>query len=271
MTTILKSIAAFFKDEGPLHAGSIAYFFLLSFIPFCLLLIAIFGYLLGENSAFFEFFSARAMRFFPEATAGISHGLKAIVTFKRIGVYSLAVYAYFSFLLYMSLESAVRQIFREKAQRSPFVSIILPFFLIGLIAGLIVASFAVTSIIQVLNLMLGDSAGFSLGLTARLLIRFVIPVLLVFVTASLLYKLLPVRKIAIRRALCGGLFTVVLLEAARHLFTIYIVSIATEIGAIYGPLSSFVIFLLWVYYAACIFLIGAEIVCTLEHRPRQRS
>ena len=105
-----------FKDDGPYHAGSIAYFFLLSFAPFCLLLIAIFGYFLGENKAFYAFFSARAMRFFPAATAGLSRGLATVVTYRKIGVYSLAVYAYFSFLLYRSLESAVHGIFGGKGQ-----------------------------------------------------------------------------------------------------------------------------------------------------------
>jgi uncharacterized BrkB/YihY/UPF0761 family membrane protein len=33
---------------------------------------------------------------------------------------------------------------------------------------------------------------------------------------------------------------------------------------IYGSLTAVVAFLLWVFYAACIFLIGAEIVKNLE-------
>ena len=69
------------------------------------------------------------------------------------------------------------------------------------------------------------------------LIRFVIPVFLVFVIASVFYALLPVRRIAFRNALRGGFFTAIFLEAARHLCTIYVASIATEFGAIYGPLS----------------------------------
>jgi membrane protein len=269
MTVILKSIISFFKDDGPHHAGSIAYFFLLSFAPFCLLLIAIFGYFLGENKTFYEFLSARAMRFFPAATAGLSSGLAKVVTYREIGVYSLAVYAYFSFLLYKSLESSVNQIFGERTRRSQLISIVMSFFLIGLIAGFVLISFVATSIIQILNLLIEDSTGLPLGVVVGFLIRFVIPIFLVFVTATVFYVLLPVRRIALRSAMRGGFFTAVFLEAARHLFTIYVVSIASEVGAIYGPLSSFVIFLLWVYYASCIFLIGAEIVCTLEFSERR--
>ena len=266
---IVKSIISFFKDEGPLRAGSIAYFFLLSFVPFCLLLIAIFGYFLGEDRAFYDFFSARAMSFFPEATVGISRGLAAIVTYKEIGVYSLALYTYFSFLLYKSLESAIHALFREEARRSLIASIFLSVLIIVSIALLIVISFVAVLFIRVFDVVLTDSTGLSLGAAGRLLIRFVIPICIVFLTASVLYALLPIKRVAFRNAMRGGFFTAIFLEAARHLFTIYIISVATEVGAIYGPLSSFVIFLLWVYYAACIFLIGAEIVCVLETSERR--
>ncbi|TRZ85160.1 hypothetical protein D4R89_12725, partial [bacterium] len=96
MKLILKSFISFFKDNGPLYAGSIAYFFLMSFVPFCLFLIAIFGYFLGENKEFYEFFSTRLMRFFPAATSEISRGLTAVVTYKKIGLLTLIIYAYFS-------------------------------------------------------------------------------------------------------------------------------------------------------------------------------
>ncbi|MBU2026571.1 MAG: YihY/virulence factor BrkB family protein, partial [Proteobacteria bacterium] len=92
MNVILKSILSFFKDNGPIHAGSMAYFFLMSFVPLCFLLVAIFGYFLGENKEFYEFFSARAMRFFPVATDKISRGLTALVTYRKIGIFSLVIY-----------------------------------------------------------------------------------------------------------------------------------------------------------------------------------
>jgi uncharacterized BrkB/YihY/UPF0761 family membrane protein len=38
----------------------------------------------------------------------------------------------------------------------------------------------------------------------------------------------------------------------------------SQFGVVYGSLTAVVIFLLWVFYAACIFLVGAEIVSNLE-------
>jgi YihY family inner membrane protein len=264
MNLIMKSIIGFFRGNGPIHAGSVAYFSLMSFVPLCFVLIAIFGYLLGDNIEFYEFFSARAMRFFPSAASKISEGLTALVTYRKIGIFSLVVYTYFSYLLYRSMESAVHVIFREKGKRSPLISVVMSFLIISIVAGLMIVSFVANSLIQMLNMMFTDLTGLRIGFVASFLIRFVIPVLLVFLTTSILYTLIPVKKIALRHAFCGGAFTASLLEVARHLFNFYIINVATQIGAIYGPLSSVVIFLLWIYYAACIFLVGAEIVRILN-------
>jgi len=100
------------------------------------------------------------------------------------------------------------------------------------------------------------------GLTV-FFIRFVVPFFIMFVTVALLYILLPKKRVAFRHAFSGALFTAVFLEAAKHLFTLYVVNVF-RLGTIYGPLSAFVIFLLWVFYSACIFLIGAEVVHNLE-------
>jgi uncharacterized BrkB/YihY/UPF0761 family membrane protein len=54
----------------------------------------------------------------------------------------------------------------------------------------------------------------------------------------------------------------VLLEAAKYCFTWYAASIM-QFGKIYGSLTVFVLFLLWMFYASCIFLIGAELVKNL--------
>ncbi|MBI5188491.1 MAG: YihY/virulence factor BrkB family protein [Nitrospirae bacterium] len=43
------------------------------------------------------------------------------------------------------------------------------------------------------------------------------------------------------------------------LFTWYVGTVM-RFGTIYGPLTAFVVFLLWVFYSSCIFLIGAEVV-----------
>jgi membrane protein len=268
MKLVLKSLIAFFRDGGPLLAGSIAYFFLMSFVPFGLVLVSIFGYFLGENRELYVFLSARLMRFFPAATSQISEQLTALVAYRQIGVITFVIYAYFSSQLYMALEAGVRTVFRQKERRSLFTSIVFSFIIITLIAALVVASFAATWAVQMLQSSLEIFPVLRIGRLTGFLVRFVIPVLLVIVVNAFLYKFLPAAKVSLRNALRGAFFTAFFLEAARHLFTLYVVYAAGQYGAVYGPLSTFVIFLLWVFYSACIFLIGAEIVRNLEANGR---
>ena len=261
---IFKSFIDFFRDGGPLLAGSLAYFFLMSFVPFSLFLISLLGYFLGENGGFFEFFSARLIRFFPAATAEISKQLTALVVYKKVGIFTFIVYAYFSYQLYMTLEAAIRIIFGHKEKRSFYISVVFSFFIITLIAALIVISFAATTAIQMLRSFLEVFLDLRIGKITGFLVKFVIPVLVVFVVASFLYKLLPAKRVSLRHAFRGAFFTSVFLEIARHIFTLYAVTMAARYGAIYGSLSTLIIFLLWIFYSACIFLIGAEIVCNLS-------
>lgn len=264
MKVVFRSFIAFFRDGGPLLAGSIAYFFLMSFVPFSLLLISLLGYFLGENRALYEFFSARLIRFFPAATSDISRQLTALVVHGKIGIFTAVVYAYFSYQLYMALAVGVRTIFRQKKTPSFLTSVAISFFIVTLIAALVVVSFVATSAVQMIQSLLEVFPALIIGNITGFLVRFVIPILMVLVVTSFLYKLLPAKKILPRHAFRGAVFTTVLLEVARHLFTLYILTAKAQFGTIYGSLSTFVVFLMWVFYSACIFLIGAEIVRSLD-------
>ena len=81
-------------------------------------------------------------------------------------------------------------------------------------------------------------------------------------TALIVYKLVPRTNVMVSDAFWGGLFTAVMLEAAKHLFTWYVATVS-KLGTMYGSLAVFVTFLLWMYYSWSIFLIGAEIVHNL--------
>ena len=271
MNIILKSILSFFKDNGPLLAGSIAYFFLMSFVPFCLFLITIFGYILGGDQEFYAFFLNRLIRLFPAATSDISHELAVLVAYRKIGIVTFMIYVYFSYQLYLALQTAMHLIFREPAEKLLLITIVRSLIIVTLIVVFIAISFTATSAIQMLRPMITTLTGIRIGMFTGLLIRFLIPLVLVFLITTTLYIFLPAKRANFGNALQGALFTTVFLEAARHLFTFYAVTAASSYGALYGSLSSLVIFLLWVYLSACIFLVGAEIVCHLQVSRRVKS
>lgn len=265
MRILWKSFGDFFKDGGPMLTGSIAYFFLMSFIPFCLLLITLLGYFIGENASFYNFFATRLFKLFPSATSQIVDELRALVVYRKIGVLTFFIYAYFSYQLFFALENAIHIIFQEKSKSTIGISLIKSFLTVTIIAALILVSFALTLAIQMLKSLITLKTVLQVGILMRFLIQFAIPLLLIFLVATLFYLMLPLRRVRIRHALAGALFTVVFLQIARYLFS----SAAPQIGAIYASLSGFVIFLFWIFYAAAIFLIGAEIVKNLGTAVRR--
>ncbi len=274
LKSLLKGIVDFFKDGGLMLAGSLSYFFMMALIPFCLFVVAIFGYFLGHNEAFLRFFSAKLTGFFPSITYKITEELKKLISYRGLGTFTLLLYGLLSYQLFSSLETAVNTVFKIRSSRPIHVSLVRALFIVTLIIIVIILSFGATSAISILKMAQEILPEIRIGKIAGLLIGYIIPFVLMFLVVAIMYQFLPIRKVQLRNALTGAIFTAVLLEAAKHLFTFYVVRI-TRLGTIYGPLSAFVFFLLWLYYSSCIFLIGAEFVHNLQSEnkagERQRA
>lgn len=259
----LKSFIDYFRDDGPMLAGSISCFFIMTIFPFSIFMVSILGYFLGGNRAFYDFLLRELVHFFPQATSEITKELGTIMTYKRIGLLTLVIYGFFSYQLFMTLERALNLIFKQKVKRPFFISAALSFVIITLIITLLIISFGATSVISMLKFLTGFFPKLVIKVITRILIGFVVPLFLISLIATSLYILLPKVRVKISHALTGGLFTALLLEAAKHLFTFYIALKLPHLGSIYGPLSAFVIFVLWIFYSASIFLIGSKVVHNL--------
>jgi membrane protein len=180
----------------------------------------------------------------------------------------LFAYGILSYQLYSSLESALNVVFKIKDKRSFISHFFISLFLITLLIAFLLLSFGASSAISVLNTLRGDLPGLEIRTITAFIIKYIVPFILVFVTIATLYIILPKKKIRWRNAMAGALIAAIFLETAKHIFTFYVVKVV-KFGAIYGPLSAFIIFLLWGFYSSCIFLIGAETVHKLELRKRQ--
>jgi membrane protein len=263
-----RSIADFFRDGGPMLAGSISYFAIMAVLPFCLFLIAIFTYFIGHDEEFFKFITAKLLSFFPKAAQSIAKELRDAISFKGVGTFTLFAYGILSYQLYSSLESALNVVFKIKDKRSFISHFFISLFLITLLIAFLLLSFGASSAISVLNTLRGDLPGLEIRTITAFIIKYIVPFILVFVTIATLYIILPKKKIRWRNAMVGALIAAIFLETTKHIFTFYVVKVV-KFGAIYGPLSAFIIFLLWGFYSSCIFLIGAETVHKLELRKRQ--
>ena len=260
---LLKSFVDFFKDGGLMLAGALSYFFMMAIIPFCLFLVAIFGYFIGENEAFLKFFSAKLTGLFPSITYKITEELKKLISYRGLGTFTLMLYGLLSLQLFSSLQTAVNTIFKIRVGRPFHVSLVRSLFIVTLIFIVVIMSFGATSAISILKALREIFPDMRIGKITGFFIGYLVPFMLTFLVLAIMYVFLPLGKVQIRYALAGSLFTTILHEAAKHLFTFYVMKV-THLGTVYGPLSAFVIFLLWVFYSSCIFLIGAELVHNLQ-------
>ncbi len=263
MRILLKSFVDFFKDDGPILAGAISCFFMLTIVPFLLLMVSLFGYLLGQDSELYHFFLSQVISLFPQVTHQITKELESIVHYREIGILTLFIYTLFSYQLYVSLETAVHHVFRIEAKRSLVFSVLLSFLTITLLVAFTIISFGATWVISLLEPLHEFFPGLKAAVATRFLSRFVIPIFLVFLLATALYLLLPRKRIPLCHAVWGGLFAACFLEVAKHLFTFYMTVKISQLGAIYGSLTAIVTFLMWLFYSSSIFLVGAELVRNL--------
>ncbi len=256
---IIRSIVDFFRDGGIMLAASISYFTMMSLVPFCLLLVSIFGYFLGHYHELYQFLSSKLITLFPSITSEITKELEKLIDFKVIGTFSLVLYGILSYQFFSSMENALNVVFKVKKGRHFFWSLILSFIFITIIIIIILVSFTASSFIPLLKTLKSVFPQLRISIIMGFLIGYVVPFFIVLLSLTALYILLPKSKVKTSHAFVGALFTTIFLEVAKHLFTWYVGTIA-KFGTIYGPLTTFVVFLLWVYYSSCIFLIGAEIV-----------
>lgn len=256
---IIKSFIDFFRGGGFMLAGSLSFFSVMAIIPFCLLLAALFGYILGENAGFYRFLASKLIDLFPKVTQRITDELSSLIAYRGLGGFSLILYGLLSLQMFSSLESSLNSIFMVKKKRHLLSSILLSFVIITIIMVFIFISFSATSFVLMLR---GYLPVLGIGKAYSFIISFIIPFVLIALTATVLYKILPKKRIRLRDALFGAVFASVFLEVAKHLFTFYILKIV-KLGSVYGSLSAFMIFLLWVYYSSCIFLIGAGFIKNL--------
>jgi membrane protein len=81
-----------------------------------------------------------------------------------------------------------------------------------------------------------------------------------------MFRFLPDRRVGRRTALVGGAITAVLFLVGRGLIGFYLGRAA--LGSAYGPAGGLVVMLVWIYYCAVVFFIGALITAVINERVR---
>ena len=263
-------------------AGGIAFNILLAAVPFVLLLATGLAYLLNQSAeASGREVSAMIDRLLPPSADGkpspVSQLLIDIVKARgSVGLYSAIGFIWFSTRLFGSLRSVLAAIFDIEQDRGiidgkifdiklTVVSTLLVVAYTALSAYLAIASSRGVAVLAKLGVHASVAGG--LEYTAGRLLGFLIVTLMFFA----LYKFLPIRRVRTKTAWVAALFTTVMFELAKVAFNVYVDSFNP--GSLYtGAVAAVVVIVVWVYYAALIFILGGEVGQVFElRRTRKRQ
>jgi len=270
--SVLRAAAADFQRHGSTSlAASLAFFALLSFFPIVFLLLYGVSFLVSQQNLGQEFLMNFLQAFLPSLGDDLAEEVKRVAALTIVRWIVFLAFVWFGLLVFYEVEYCTNVVFGTPRQRHPLVSTLFAFALFGFAEGLLILSYLLTEIVSMAVQFAPRFAGIDLvALAAKhLLIGYVFPLGLVFMAMTCLYRFLPKVKPSWTHAAIGGLVLGVLWEAAKHLFGGYVRHLSIY-GRMYGSLLEVVLFLLWVYYSAALFLFGAAVVHRLEISGRKR-
>ena len=257
----------FRKNQGILLAGAIAYYALLSVVPFLILTVIALSHwvsrdeLLETLGRYLEWLvPSQSTALLLDLTHFLENGI-------AIGVVLLATLLFFSSLAFSVLEKSMAVIFAHRGmlkKRHFLTSALLPYCLVFFLgAGLLVVTVVSVSL-QGLALM---SITFlewhwSLSGLARVLL-YLLGLATETIILSAIYYLVPVGRTALHHALIGGFIMAALWEIIRHLLVWYFTTLSRA-SIVYGSLTTAVVALFSMEIIATLLLLGAQVISEYE-------
>jgi membrane protein len=268
------TVKGFFDDGAMRKAAALAYYTLFSLAPLLIISIAIAGAVFGADTAREEIIKQIHGLVGPDAAAAIQGMLQnasrpgATVLAAAIGIATLAFGATTAFA---ELKQSLDEIWEAPPAklRGLWYTVrtrLLSFGVILSIGFLLLVSLVFSAAISALQRLwlLNDATGIVLQLL-NLGFSFV----LVAAMFAMLYKLLPSVRIAWYDVIVGSLVTALLFTVGKFFIGLYLGNNA--VTSSYGAAGAVILILLWVYYSAVIFLIGAEFTKAFARRHGSHS
>lgn len=126
--------------------------------------------------------------------------------------------------------------------------------LLGVTAGAVLLSMAGPALASVGRSWLFPAKDF--GYWVYALWGFVVPLLVLFLSLTLFYRLAPSRTTRFAEVWVAAACTTVLLQMTESLFVVYLKNFAT-LNAVYGMFGGIMALLMWIYLSGCGFIFGA--------------
>ncbi len=262
-TLAKKTVVAWLDDFAPSMGAAISYYTVFSLAPLLVIVIAIAGALFGREAVTGQItgqlgslIGSEGARFVQDLVASASDTERGLVA----GAVSVVVLLVGATTVFAELQSALDRIWhvpeREKPQgiwailRARLLSM-------GLILGL-AFMLMVSLVAGAATAAMGNWVGGLMPGSEALLyaLNLLLSLAFTMVLFAMIFKFMPSTPVRWRDVWIGALVTAILFEAGKLLIGLYIGK--SGITESFQAAGSLVVLLAWVYYAAQIFLLGAE-------------
>ncbi|MEN8722588.1 MAG: YihY/virulence factor BrkB family protein [Alphaproteobacteria bacterium] len=261
-----QAIAGFLEDNGLVMAGHLAFIGLLSMFPFLIFLVSLAGFV-GQTDAG-QTATALAFDSMPELVRSVLEPpIQEVISRTRGDLMTLsALFAIWTSATgFEAVRTVLNQAFNAQEHR--------PIWRRRGMSALYVIGFAGFIVLGVMLLVVGplvfraardllDVPEFWAFIWAAL--RYGLTSIVFLFVISMLYRLLPAKKLAWRYIIPGAFLAQILWLASASGFSFYL-KYAEDYAVTYGSLGGIIIALLFFYVMGAIFIMGAEFSAALAH------
>ncbi|MEO8623501.1 MAG: YihY/virulence factor BrkB family protein [bacterium] len=270
------------EDNVLFLAGGIAFNILLAVVPFVLLLVWFLTYLLNKSSSganeVVMHYLDRLLPSHQETPDSPFHKLlgEILNAHTQLPIWSSIGFVWFSTRLFGSLRTVLASVFDIENERSIIAGKIFDIEMTILSTVLITANTAITTYVLIAtnsSVQVLEDLGIRKDVMgqAKAWGGYIVAFVLLAAMFFALYKYLPVRRVRTKTAWVAAVFTAVMFEIAKFVFALYVGSFNP--GSLYsGSIAAVVGLVVWVYYAALVFIVGGEVGQVYElRRTRKRQ
>lgn len=253
------AIGRFRDDRSVQTAGSLTFTTLLALVPLLTVALWLSSTFPAVDRAIDALERTMVAQLLPDS-AGSAYVTREIGLFAdnaaRLGALGLGFLVLVALMLMLTVEDTLNRIFGVAGRRPLLRRLLVYAALIALGPMLIGASLSMTST------LVGASLGYlELDAHARMILG-LLPFAFTCAALTLLYLVVPYRRVDAGHALLGGLFAAAVFELAKRGFALFITEFPTY-TLIYGAFAAVPLFLLWVYVSWLVVLVGATLTSQL--------
>jgi membrane protein len=271
-----QAINAWMDDYAPSMGAALAYYTLFSIAPLLLIVISIAGLVFGADAARGHIFAELRDLMGEDGAAAVQALLQSVnkpaqgVLGTVVGVVLLGIGA---ISVFGELQNALDRIWRAPGRAGSggmwalVRARLLSFGMVLGIGFLLILSLVASAAVAALGKFAATLFG-SWAVLAELL-NLVVSFALVTVTFAMIYKIIPRVRIGWRDVWIGAAVTALLFSIGKSLIGLYLGRSTFASG--FGAAGSLVVLLVWMYYSAQIFLLGAEFTWVYAHVHGSRS